>query len=272
MRFAYANWRVETWLLVNVPAAVLGVAIVVIAIALSLGGLILVRRSVKLSMLESHHDVAGFILAVVGVIYAVLLAFVVVVTWQQFEDARAAADREAALVDDLYRTSLALPTGGQQMRVALRDYTQSVVAEEWPEMARHHRESQHTDMALTRVWTTLRAVRPQGGHETPFYEEAVPRLLDAGELRRERVLSSGTHLPVPVWVVLIAGAAISVGFTYFFGVKNFVAQALMVSALAAITGLVLFLILSLDLPFTGDVGVEPTAMKDVLEEFAHYGG
>jgi hypothetical protein len=32
------------------------------------------------------------------------------------------------------------------------------------------------------------------------------------------------------------------------------------------------LILSLDLPFTGDVGVGPAAMKDVLEEFAHCGG
>jgi hypothetical protein len=197
---------------------------------------------------------------------------VVVVTWQQFEDARGAADREAALVGGLYRASLALPTGGQQMRIALRGYTQSVADEEWPEMARQHRESRRTDMALNRVWATLQATRPKGGNETAFYDVAVTRLLDVGDLRRERVLNSGTHLPNPVWVVLIAGAAISVGFTYFFGVKNFVAQALMVSALAVITGLVLFLILSLDLPFTGDVGVGPGAMKDVLEEFGHYGG
>jgi hypothetical protein len=260
---------VETWLLLHISTAVLGVAIVVLAVALALGGLVLVRRSVAVSTLEAHHDVAGFILAVVGVVYAVLLAFVVVVTWQQFEDARGSAEREAALVGDVYRASLGFPRGGQQVRGAVQRYARSVVDQEWPELMRHHRESHQTDLALDAVWTTIRAVRPSQGSETAVYQEAVTRLVDAGDLRRTRVLSSGTQLPLPVWVVLIAGAGISVGFTYFFGVKKFMAQALMVAALAAITGLVLFLILSLDLPFTGDVGVGPDAMKNTLTEFAH---
>jgi hypothetical protein len=254
-----------------VPTGVLGVAIVALAVALSLGGLVFVRRSVELSTLESHHEVAGFILAVVGVVYAVLLAFVVVVTWQQFEDARSATDTEAAEIAGLYRTSAALPAGGARMRRALSAYTYSVADDEWPEMAEHHRESRRTDAALLRVWATLRALRPRGSRQAPFYQEAVTRLVDASEMRRTRVLTSGTQLPVPVWVVLIVGAAISVAFTYFFGVRNFVAQALMVGALAAITGLVLFLILSLDLPFTGDVGVGPATMREVAREFAHEG-
>jgi Protein of unknown function (DUF4239) len=262
----------ETWLLRSVPTALLGLAIVGIAIALSLGGLRLVRRSVKLSTLEAHHDVAGFILAVVGVIYAVLLAFVAVSTWEQFETARGAADREAALVEGVYRTSGALGTGGPQVRTALRDYTRSVVEQEWPEMAEHHRANRQTDVALDRVWGTLEAARPRGGQQTAFYNDAVRDLLDAAELRRTRVLASGTQLPLPVWVVLIAGAAISVGFTYFFGVKNFLAQALMVGALAAITGLVVFLVLTLDLPYTGDVGVAPAAMKEVDDGIEHSGG
>src|SRR4051794_3470053 len=106
----------ETWLLRNVPTALLGLAIVAVAVALSLGGLAVVRRSVKLSTLESHHEVAGFILAVVGVIYAVLLAFVAVSTWEQFEGARGSTDREAALVEGLYRTSGALGTGGPRVQ------------------------------------------------------------------------------------------------------------------------------------------------------------
>ena len=259
----------ETWLLTNVSTAVLGLAIVAVSVALSLAGLVFVRRSVKLSTLESHHEVAGFILAVVGVVYAVLLAFVVVVTWQQFEAARSATDTEAAQIAGLYRTSLGFRGGGARMQRALTAYTRSVADDEWPQMAEHHRESRRTDAALERVWATLRAVRPRGTVQAPFYQEAVTRLVDTSEMRRARVLTSGTQLPVPVWIVLIAGAAISVGFTYFFGVRNFVAQALMVGALAAITGLVLFLILSLDLPFTGDVGVGPGPMRQVAKEFAH---
>ena len=47
-------------------------------------------------------------------------------------------------------------------------------------------------------------------------------------------------------------------------------SALMVSALASTVGLVLFLILVLDLPFTGDVGVRPEAIRGVIHEFGHY--
>jgi hypothetical protein len=260
----------EAWLLYNVPTALLCLAIVVTAVALSLGGLVLVRRSVTLSTLESHHEVAGFILAVVGVVYAVLLAFVVIVTWEQYEEARADADREAALVEGLHRTAGAFPTGGPQLQTAVRGYMQSVVEQEWPEMEEHQKESRDTDEALDKVWKTLEAARPQGRKQTEFYDQAVTDLVDTSDLRRMRVLTSETHLPVPVWVVLIAGGLISVGFTYFFGVRSFVAQALMIGAFAAITGLVLFLILSLDLPYTGDVAVGPDAMEEVLEEARHF--
>jgi hypothetical protein len=44
----------------------------------------------------------------------------------------------------------------------------------------------------------------------------------------------------------------------------------MISALASIIGLVLFLILVLDLPFTGGVGIRPDAMQRILGEFGHY--
>ena len=58
--------RLETWLLLNVPTLLLGVGTVVLTVAVAVGGLVLVRRSVALSTLEAHHEVAGFILAVVG--------------------------------------------------------------------------------------------------------------------------------------------------------------------------------------------------------------
>ena len=72
-----------------------------------------------------------------------------------------------------------------------------------------------------------------------------------------------------MWAVLIVGGIISVAFTYFFGVRSFAAQALMVASLAALVGLVLALILSLDLPFTGGVGIGPDRMRDAIAEFDH---
>ena len=70
------------YLLNNVPTVWLGVGLVVLCVGLSLLGLAFARRRFDRNNLQKHQDVAGFVIAVVGVIYAVLLAFVVVIVWE----------------------------------------------------------------------------------------------------------------------------------------------------------------------------------------------
>jgi Protein of unknown function (DUF4239) len=215
---------VETFLVEHIPPLVLSLAIVALTVALAVGGLVLVRRSVELGTLEAHHDVAGFILAVVGVVYAVLLAFLVVVVWQQYEDSRATANEEAVVVGTLYRDALALGPTGPPARLALAAYARSVIDSEWPEMAAHQRESRETDRALDRVWHAFRVEHPPARHLAPFHAEAIQRLHEVSQLRRTRVFDSQSAMPPPLWGVLIAGGLITVGFTYFFAVSNFRAR------------------------------------------------
>jgi len=44
-------------------------------VLLSIAGTLLVRRLIGVEVLERHNEVAGFIYAVIGVVYAVLLGF-----------------------------------------------------------------------------------------------------------------------------------------------------------------------------------------------------
>jgi hypothetical protein len=62
---------------------------------LSLGGLELVQRLVPADTRQQHNDVAGFIYAALGVIYAVLLALVVIAVWEEYEAADATVEQEA---------------------------------------------------------------------------------------------------------------------------------------------------------------------------------
>jgi Protein of unknown function (DUF4239) len=264
--FAFSG---ETWLLQNVPAWVILALTVVVCVGISIGGLLLVRRSVELSTLEAHHEVAGFILAVVGVVYAVLLAFIVIVVWQQADAARTGADREATILLAVYRDANALAQPGQDVRPAIRDYASLVVDTEWAEMAEHHRESRTADQALNAIWTQLRAIEPRTHSDEAFYDDAVSSMQEVSELRRTRIADSGAELVGVLWAVLIIGGIISIAFTYFFGVHSLAAQILMVGSLAALVGLVLAVIVSLDLPFTGDVAVAPDAMRNAITEFGH---
>ncbi|MGH7883711.1 MAG: DUF4239 domain-containing protein, partial [Candidatus Dormibacteraceae bacterium] len=125
----------ERFLLVHVPGILLGFLIVGVVVAASLAGLFLVRRRVALATLEQHNDVAGFIIAVIGGLYAVLLAFVVISVWDQFEAARADASREADLVGLLYADAIFFPGHAVSIRTDLRAYAQSVVDDDWKEMS-----------------------------------------------------------------------------------------------------------------------------------------
>src|SRR3954451_24375505 len=138
----------EKFLVVELPTVLLAVVAFAVAIGLAVGGLLLVRRSVALSTLEGHNDVAGFIIAVIGVLYAVLLAFVVVISWQNFDEAHQTASSEAQLVDGLYRDAPAFQPQTADMRQKLDSYARSVVTQEWPAMAKHQQEDRRTDAAL----------------------------------------------------------------------------------------------------------------------------
>jgi hypothetical protein len=259
---------VQRFLLDHVSGVPLAILFVGVATGGALAGLLVVRRNVALSTLESHNDVAGFIIAVIGVLYAVLLAFVVVIVWEQFDAARGNADHEAGLVESLYRDVGALPGDTGQVRQEIQRYAQSVADDEWKSMSTHQRESPLADAALTALVRSFEKLRPSGAGESAFYTESVKRLNDIEQARRERVLASSTALPGPLWLVLLAGAIVTIGFTYFFGVSNFRAHMLMVVALAAIIGLILFLLMALDLPFTGALAVRPSAMREVIGEFS----
>jgi hypothetical protein len=50
-------------------------------------GPVIVRRFIALDHLRVNNEVAGFKFATIGVIYAVLLAFAIVVVWERFNTA-----------------------------------------------------------------------------------------------------------------------------------------------------------------------------------------
>jgi uncharacterized membrane protein YgaE (UPF0421/DUF939 family) len=66
-----------------------------VPIVVAVLGLVVVQRLVPSALRQEHNDVANFIYAVVGVTYAVLLAFVVVVVWEEYERAKDTVETEA---------------------------------------------------------------------------------------------------------------------------------------------------------------------------------
>lgn len=259
----------ERSLLAHVPGPILAVLIVAVAVALSTAGVLMVRKLVPAATLQEHNDVAGFIIAVIGLLYGVLLAFVVIIVWQHYDAATSNASQEANLVDHLYRQAAYYPGETAPIRQSLLAYADSVVHVEWHTMSVNGHDNPRTDEILGTLQDDFKSVQITSPQEQTFYMATVGQLYSLADVRRQRLDDNQGQLPGALWVVLIAGGAITVGFTYLFGVPKVRPQILMVGSLAAMIALTLFLVLSLDLPFSGSLRVGPTAMENAITEFSH---
>src|SRR4028119_2316922 len=92
-----------------VATAVYGVLTVCVVALVAVAGLEAVRRLVPAERRREHNDVAGFIYAVVGVIYAVLLALTVIAVWEEHEAAKATVREEANELADVFWLARRLP-------------------------------------------------------------------------------------------------------------------------------------------------------------------
>jgi Protein of unknown function (DUF4239) len=231
--------------------------------------MLLVRRSVTLSTLESHNQVAGYIYSVVGVVYAVLLAFIAIVVWQQHTRVQSQVEQEANELGDLYRNAQVFPEEVRtRLQNQIRAYSRIVVEEEWPAMAKGE-TSADAWATFNLLWRTYQQLQPRNDYESIWYEKSIDRLVHLGDYRRLRMLSNRAAVSALMWVVLLATGVITIGFSFFFGTQNSAAQVLMVAALSATVGLVLFLIWALNYPFAGLVRVEPAAFQQVWSIIDH---
>jgi hypothetical protein len=89
--------------------AVYGVLVVGGVCLVALGGFELVHRLVPADLRQRHNDVAGFIYAALGVIYAVLLALVVISVWEEYQAAAETVEQEANSVAEIFLLGHELP-------------------------------------------------------------------------------------------------------------------------------------------------------------------
>jgi Protein of unknown function (DUF4239) len=249
-----------------------GLFLVAVAVVVAVGGLVLVQRLVPTERRKQHNDVAGFIYAVLGVAYAVLLGLMLIAVWEKWDAADTLTADEANELAGIFYWAYALPQPeGRHIQELVRSYERVVVEEEWPLMAQGR--------SSPKAWDTLDELRgailglqpPKGaqqmGYDQMRYEEMLVQLHDLGNARRERLLAAEQGLPPILWVVLILGGVITVGFTYLFGLENTLVHLIMVGSLALVISMSLFTVAALDYPFQGDIRIHPTAYENDLERF-----
>jgi hypothetical protein len=253
--------------LVNVvPLWLLVLGVVAVLEIFSVGLMLVSRRKWGIDRLKLNNEVAGFKFSVIGVLYAVLLAFIVIAVWENYNATDTAIRNEAKAVGDLTQLSYALPEQkGSAIRASLSDYVKDVRQTEWGTMA-IGLPSKATAHALANLTQAIFDLHADQLKDHALFQQAIHLLAAIEDNRNERLDSADGSVPPILWFVLIAGALITLGYPAFFGTSNLVAQALMTAALAALVALALVPTLVLDFPFTGRVALTSDAFDEALQQ------
>lgn len=248
---------------------VTAIVIVGLCIAVSLLALWLVRRTVPHDRLKPHNDVSGFVYAVIGVVYAVIIAFVLVSVWEQFNEAEDNARHEAGALGNLHRIAEGLPASSRgAVQDATLSYAHTVIDDEWPRLRDGDKlgaqELTHTDV----LWSAIYEVEVSTPREQKLYAAALDQLDALSSYRRERFAQAESGVLGILWAVMIVGGILTVLFPCLFGVENGLVHGLIVAILAATIGLLLLTVYELNAPFKGNVHVKPDGFELVLEQFS----
>jgi Protein of unknown function (DUF4239) len=253
--------------LTTLPLWLAGILVVGVPVLLAMVGPVVVRRLVNVERLSVNNEVAGFKFASVGVLYAVLLGFAVIVVWQKFCDAENAVAQEASAAATIYHLTDGI--GGQSgpaLHQGMTAYLNAAIVEDWPAMESGTGSNVAT-RALAHVYAVMLKYKPRDRRDTALLTEILRELDLVTQARRARLVLASGVVPGVIWLVLFGGAFLTVSFTFFFGAENLRAQSLMAGALALLIFSGLLIIVAIDHPFAGTVKVGPEALSSVLEDF-----
>ena len=221
---------------------------------------------VVILMIRKGREVTGLryagIFGFVGAAFGVIIGMTTFFASQHFSNVSQSAEREANAVGVVAAMSGAFPPSqGRPIRAQLFCYATDVIEDEW------QRSNDKGSPAVAGRERALYVLLLEVGRGNPrpynWYSTALSSSLTVGQERQDRLLQSSPQIPVPLWILLYAGAALIVVFAFFFHLESRgqligmnVAVFLMLTAVVAVLA-------GLDAPTKGPFGQEPDAMKSV---------
>jgi hypothetical protein len=233
------------------------IAVVVGSVAASISLLWCVRKWITVDLLRKHHEMTGYIFAVVGTLNAVLLGMVVIEAQSRFQQARTNEAAEASNIADvrLYAEHLPEPTRSR-IDEHVRNYIKIILEEEWDAPA----EKQPNPDAVREIhiiWNTISKFVPTNNREQNLHSIMLSEVAQAFDLRRFRITTGRHGIPTVLWCVMIIGAVITEMFSLMFAAENVRLQAFMVGLLAVTLSMSMLVVYVLGTPYRGDWKIRP---------------
>jgi hypothetical protein len=242
---------------------VLGVAVVAIA------AMLLVRRGAPEGSYFADGDRASGIFGVLATGFAVLIGFVVFLSFESFDTSRSGAETEARTVVQQFETAQFLPVAVRaRLSGDLLCYARTVIYQEWPRMESGTLGDSRNPWTLAML-RTLKTTEPRSASEQTAYAKWFDQRTDRENGRADRIHGAEGVIPLPVWIVLLLASGVIFVYMLFFAdsAERAIVQATMMGGVAIVITSTLLLLVFLDHPYMSGVGrLRPVAMERTVAQ------
>ena len=213
------------------------------------------------------------LLSPLGILFALLVGFIAVEVWGNFDKAKAAVTTEASALRAAVLFAGAFPDEQRTRIYALvnRQIDESV-NKEWPEMARQRATLANVPTALIEALHETLALKPADAGQRAAQLEMVKAIHTALDARRQRIVISQSTLATVKWVgILLQGLCTLVAFAMVHS-DNRLARTLTMALFATGLAMSALLIAAYGRPFSGEISIGPEVLKQVIASEVPFGG
>lgn len=201
------------------------------------------------------------VFAFAGVLYALVIGFVLAYALDGYQAAETAAGTEADSVTALSRSATLFDAESRdRLGHELICYSRAVVEDEWPKLSDGER-SELTTAATDRLFQSFGKLGRHNADNSAL-SASLERVSDLQKARATRLLKSNTFLPTMFWVFMIAGGLMLVLFaTVLKGKEPIRGQVLFILPVSLLLVCTIYLVGVFEQPFQGPNSIQPRAME-----------
>jgi Protein of unknown function (DUF4239) len=247
----------------------LAALIILVAAALSVAGMLIVRRWAPEGTFFRDPIPAGAVYTVAGTAYMVIVAFVFFIAFESYGGAKADAEEEATATLAMFHTARSFgPTDRAELEGQTICYAREVISDGWSVM-REGGASTVVDDRVSAMEEAAEQVAVNDAKQAVAFEHWFALNEERRHGRQGRIGKSGGLVPPVIWLILTVGAVVAIASVFLFADSREAAftQAAMVAAVTIIVVSGLVLVRFLDNPYEDVSGaIKPTAMERTLAQ------
>ncbi len=223
------------------------------------------RRCINVRILRSHNEVTGFLFLAIASFYSMFLSFVVFMVWGQLNDTRGNVVKEGSSAMGMYRDIKYYPDTleSKQLMIVYLDFVYNVIDDEFPRME-HLNTSRKTTVSLNRVFNKMENLNPKNPFQVQLVAEMFSHLNQLAAYRQLRISSMETEIPGPLWLPILFGALITLLCAMLMDIEHSIMHITLNGLMGVFIGMIFFIIIMLDHPYSGSLGIEPKSYKEIF--------